>query len=178
MKNKKFIKPLFLLLTFLCFLNLVIAQTSAPLSPASNAIGTLKSGTTIKINYSSPSVRGRKIWGELVPFDKIWRAGANDATQIETDNAVSIVGHNLPKGKYSIYAIPTEKDWSIIFSSQTGQPGMNHDGSTTFDSKKELFRVMCKTMKSKMLNEKLIYSINENGFILSWENLDVIVPIK
>ena len=177
MKNIIFMKPLLALFAVLFFLNLVIAQTAAPLSPAANVTGTLKSGATIKIAYSSPSVRGRKIWGELVPFGKVWRAGANDATQIETDKDVTIEGHTLAKGKYSIYAIPTENDWSIIFSSQTGQPGMNHDGSTTFDSKKELFHVTAKTKKSKM-NEKLIYTVNEKGFVLSWESLDVIVPIK
>ena len=178
MKKKLFIKPLLVALSVMCSLSMVMAQNAAPLSPAATATGTLKSGANIKITYSSPSVKGRKIWGELVSFDKIWRAGANAATQIETDKEVTIEGHQLAKGKYSIYAIPTEKDWSIIFSSQTGQSGLNHDGTTTLDLTKELFRVSSKTRKSKTINEKLVYTISEKGFVLSWEYLEVMVPVK
>jgi hypothetical protein len=178
MKKSTFIKSAFTALAMMFMLNVVSAQTTAPLSPAATATGTLKSGANIKISYSSPSVKGRKIWGDLVPFDKVWRAGANDATQIETDKDVVVDGHKLPAGKYSIYAVPTTEDWSIIFSSQTGQPGMNHDGTTTLDFNKEVFRVIGKAKKSKTMNEQLVYKINEKGFVLSWENLDVIVPMK
>ena len=171
-------KSLILMLSVVCFLTTGIAQTKAPLSPAATATGTIKSGANLKISYSSPSVRGRKIWGDLVPFDKVWRAGANAATQIETDKDVTVDGHALAKGKYSIYALPTQKDCSIIFSAQTGQSGLNSDGTTSLDLKKELFRVACKTMKSSAMNEKLTYTINDKGFVLSWENLDVIVPVK
>jgi hypothetical protein len=178
MKKNLLIKPLLVALSVMCSLTMVMAQKAAPLSPAATATGTLKTGANIKISYSSPSVKGRKIWGDLVPFDKLWRAGANAATQIETDKDVTIKGNPLAKGKYSIYAIPSEKDWSIIFSSQTGQSGLNHDGTTTLDSSKELFRVSCKAKKSKTINEKLLYTINEKGFVLSWEYLEVIVPVK
>ena len=84
---------------------------------------------------------------------------------------------------YAIAYLPVgfpviKEGWSIIFSSQTGQPGMNHDGTTTLDFNKEVFRVIGKAKKSKTMNEQLVYKINEKGFVLSWENLDVIVPMK
>lgn len=156
----------------------VSAQTAAPKSPAATATGTLKSGANITIKYSSPSVRARKIWGALVPMDSVWRAGANDATQIELDKDVKIDGNKLAAGKYTIYMVPTIEKWIVIFSSQTGQPGMNHDGSTTLDLKKEVLRGLAGTKKSKEFKEALVYTINEKGVVLSWENLDVILPIK
>lgn len=159
------------------FIN-VSAQTAAPKSPAATATGTLKSGTNVTIKYSSPSVRERKIWGALVPMDSVWRAGANDATQIEFDKDVKIDGNKLAAGKYTIYMVPTIEKWVVIFSSQTGQPGMNHDGSSTLDLKKIVLRGLADTKKSKEFKEALVYTINEKGMVLSWENLDVILPIK
>jgi hypothetical protein len=178
MKRTAFMKYLVLAISAVFMMGSVIAQTAAPKSPAATAMGVLKSGTKITIKYSSPSVRNRKIWGDLVPFDSIWRAGANNATQIELDKDVKINGKTLVAGMYTIYMIPTEKKWSIIFSSQTGQPGMNHDGSSTLDSKKEVLTGIASTKKSKEFKEALTYSINEKGMVLSWENLDVFLPIK
>lgn len=164
-----------LLLTTTTF---IFAQAKPPASPGATATGTLKNGAHITISYSSPSVKGRAIWGALVPFDKVWRAGANNATLIETDKDVKVEGKTLAAGKYSIYAIPGQQDWVIIINSVTGQSGMNHDGSTTLDSAKDVMRVTVKSKQSVSMNERLVYTINENGFVLSWEHLDVPVSIK
>ncbi|MCX6206169.1 MAG: DUF2911 domain-containing protein [Bacteroidetes bacterium] len=177
--NKSFTKQLLLSVSFLFALNIVNAQTApTPKSPAATATGTIKSGANITIKYSSPSVRDRKIWGGLVPFDSIWRAGANNATQIEVDKDVKIAGKVLTAGKYTIYMIPTEKKCTVIFSSQTGQPGMNHDGSTTFDKTKEVLRGQAAAKKSKEFKESLLYTVTGKGIVLSWENLDIILSIK
>jgi hypothetical protein len=178
MKKSTIIKQVLMSISLVFVLSSASAQTTAPKSPAATATGTLKSGTNITIKYSSPSVRDRKIWGGLVPFDSIWRAGANDATQIEFDKDVKVDGKTLTAGKYSIYMVPTVEKWIVIFSSQTGQPGMNHDGSTTLDLKKEVLRGLAGTKKSKEFKEALVYTINEKGMVLSWENLDIILPIK
>ena len=98
---QKKIQLLFVALLTVTFLN---AQNK-PASPAAVATGKIN-GATIQINYSSPSVKGRVIWEELVPFNKIWRAGANDATTIETDKELNIEGQKLPAGKYSFFVIP------------------------------------------------------------------------
>src|SRR3977135_4309901 len=91
-------------------------------SPPATASGKVN-GATITINYGSPSVKGRQIWGSLVPYDKVWRAGANEATIFETDKDIKVEGKPLHAGKYSLYAIPGEKEWTIIFNSETGQWG-------------------------------------------------------
>ncbi|MBX9779960.1 MAG: DUF2911 domain-containing protein [Chitinophagaceae bacterium] len=172
---KKIIAVLVMILISFKQLN---AQTTPPLSPLDSASGTLKNGTHVKVVYSSPSVRERKIWGELVPYHKMWRAGANAATLIELDKDVKIDGNTLKAGKYSIYMTPEEENWVIIFSSQTGQAGLNNDGTTTLDFDKVVLRALATSKKSKNFNERLIYSINEKGMILSWEKLEVTLLMK
>src|SRR5690348_9678173 len=94
----------------LLFSALANAQGDKSQRPSPPATATGKIGdANITINYSSPAVKGRKIWGELVPYDKIWRAGANEATIFETDHDIKVEGKNLPAGKYSLFATPGEK---------------------------------------------------------------------
>ncbi len=146
-------------------------------SPPATATGTVH-GATITINYSSPSVKGRKIWGDLVPYDKVWRAGANEATIFETNKDIKVEGKTLVSGKYSLYAIPGEKEWAIIFNSATGQWGINRDYTTTEDPAKDVLRVAVKSKKSASFNERLIYTVDNKGFALLWGNLEVPVSIK
>lgn len=153
------------------------ADKSKRASPPGTATGKVN-GATITIDYSSPSVKGRKIWGDLVPYDKVWRAGANEATLFETDKDIKVEGKTLAKGKYSLYAIPGEKEWTIIFNSATGQWGINRDGTTTEDPAKDVLRVTAKPKKSASFNEQLMYKVDAKGFVLMWENLEVPVSIK
>lgn len=146
-------------------------------SPPASATGKIGEAT-ITINYSSPSVKGRKIWGELVPYNKVWRAGANEATTFTTDKEIQVEGKSLPAGKYSLYAIPGEKEWTIILNSQTGQWGIKMDGGTTEDPAKDVLKVTVKPQKAKEFTEHLTYTVSNNGFALVWENLEVPVSIK
>src|ERR1051325_2644531 len=146
-------------------------------SPPATATGKVN-GATITISYSSPAVKGRQIWGSLVPYDKVWRAGANEATIFETDKDIMVEGKSLKAGKYSLYAIPGEKEWTVIFNSQTGQWGVKMDGSTTEDTSKDVLRVKVKPKKSKSFNERMAYTVDKEGFALVWENLEVPVSIK
>ena len=109
--------------TAMLFSSVLWAQNQA--SPPATATGKVN-GATITINYSSPGVKGRPIWGALVPYDKVWRAGANAATIFETDKDIKVEGKVLKAGKYSLYAIPGEKEWTMIFNSQTGQWGIKN----------------------------------------------------
>ena len=93
-------KKICLLFTALLTITFVNAQNKPVASPAAVATGKIN-GATITINYSSPSVKGRVIWGDLVPYNKVWRAGANEATTFETDKELTIEGKKLPAGKYS-----------------------------------------------------------------------------
>lgn len=146
-------------------------------SPPATASGQIN-GATITITYSSPSVKGRKIWGSLVPYDKVWRAGANEATLFETSKDIKVEGKSLPVGKYSLYAIPGEKEWTVIFNSQTGQWGIKRTGETTREEAKDVLNVKVKLRKSSGMNERLAYEVTNKGFVLRWENVEVPVSIK
>ena len=74
--------------------------------------------------------------------------------------------------------VPAETSWVVLFSSQTGQGGMNHDGTTTLELSKVVLRTIAEIKKSKTFNERLVYKVTEKGMTLSWENLDIILPMK
>ena len=95
-------------------------------SPPKTAKGSIN-GADITVNYSSPAVKGRAIFGELVPLGKVWRAGANEATIFETSKDIKVEGKPLPAGKYSIFVIPVESMSTFIFNKQTGQWGTQYD---------------------------------------------------
>lgn len=146
-------------------------------SPPATATGKIGSAT-VTINYSSPSVKGRKIWGDLVPYDKAWRAGANEATVFETDKNITVEGKALPAGKYSLFVIPGEKEWQFIFNSETGQWGIKRTGEANYDPAKTVLTVRAKPKKSSTMNERLMYDVTGKGFVLKWEAVEVPVMIK
>jgi hypothetical protein len=160
-------------------LSFTALNSQAQASPPATATGSIN-GANITIKYSSPRVKGRQVYGtDLVPYGgKVWRAGANTATTFETDKDLMVEGKKLPAGKYSIYAIANPDEWVIIFNSKTGQWGINHDGTTTEDPANDVIRVNVKPKKSATLTENLTYTINNNGFVLSWEYMDIPVWIK
>lgn len=168
-------RKLFLASLLTIFISTAWSQEKA--SPAATATGKVE-GATITINYSSPAVKGRKIWGDLVPYDKVWRAGANQATIFETDKAIKIEDKELPAGKYSLFALPGEKEWQIIFNSETGQWGTKRTGEANRDPAKDVVTVTAKPKASSAMNERLLYEVTDKGFSLKWENLEVPVKIK
>jgi hypothetical protein len=176
---RKFLQVKALSLFALAFLVSAVAygQKKPQASPADSTSGTV-AGSMIKISYHSPSVKGRKIWGGLVPYDKVWRTGANEATIFQTSKDIKIGGKTLPAGKYSLYTVPGEKEWKIIFNSQTGQWGIKMDGSTTDDPSKDVLTTTVKPMKSESMHERMKFEVNNKGFVLLWENLAVAVPIS
>ena len=120
---------------WICLLAAAAAATLAAqpfTSPPATASVTID-GKAIKINYCAPSMHGRKIAGGLVPYGKVWRAGANDATILHTEADLNIGGVAVPKGDYSLYVLPEQNEWKLIVNKKTGQWGINHDGSTTED---------------------------------------------
>ncbi len=151
-----------------------MAQTGKPrVSPAqteSYKIG----GARITIDYSSPSVRDRKIWGWLVPYDKVWRAGANEATTFETDKDIKVAGKLLPAGKYGFFLIPrTTGPWIAVFNTVSDQWGAFKYDSTQDQLRVDVFpRVAVDSM------EVLAYTIDNAGFSLSWEKLVIPVPVN
>jgi hypothetical protein len=150
-------------------------------SPPATAKGTIK-GATITIDYSSPSVKGRKIFGGLLPYNKLWRAGANEATIFTTSKDIEVEGKKLAAGKYSLFMTPGEKEWIIFFNSETGQWGDNDKGGANMDPKKTVLQVKVKPKELKDVQEKLIYIIIdkdfEKGFDMSWDKTRVFVSVK
>lgn len=140
-------------------------------SPAATATGQVN-GAAITINYSSPSVKGRPIWGELVPYGKVWRAGANEATTFETSKDIQVEGKTLPAGTYSLFAIPGKTEWTIIFNKTAKQWG-----AYDYDQKQDALRVKVKPQSGDM-QETLVYDVTDKGIALRWEKLKVPVAIK
>ena len=130
-------------------------------------------GATITINYGSPSVKGREIWGKLVPFNQVWRAGANDATTFETDKEVTIEGSKLPAGKYSFFVIPNEKECVIIFNKEAKQWG-----AYKYKEKEDQLRVSVKQKVAKAKAEILVYVIEKNTVSLNWDNWTIPFSVK
>ncbi|HLA60421.1 MAG TPA: DUF2911 domain-containing protein [Puia sp.] len=150
-------------------------------SPPATAKGKIKDAN-ITIDYSSPSVKGRTIWGSLVPYNKIWRAGANEATIFTTDKDVMVEGKKLPAGKYSLFMTPGEKEWTVIFNSQTGQWGIKNSGDANLDPAKNVLEVKVKPKTEKEVQEKLTYTIEDKmmdkGFSMTWDKVKVFVSVK
>ncbi|PSL44302.1 Protein of unknown function (DUF2911) [Chitinophaga niastensis] len=143
-------------------------QAKPRVSPAESISGKSKHAN-ITINYSSPSVKDRKIWGALVSYDKVWRAGANEATTFETDKDIKVQGKLLPAGKYSFFLIPKEgMAWTAIFNKEPKQWG-----AFKYNESMDQLRVDVQPKTLKDIQEKLVYNITSKGFSLEWEKVAV-----
>lgn len=160
MKKDNYSKIGILGLFFLFMTFIAVAQEKA--SPPRTAEGTIN-GAKITINYSSPAVKGRVIWGELVPLDEVWRAGANEATIFETSKDIKVEGESLPAGKYSFFIIPGEQESIFIFNGQTGQWG------TQYDKSQDVLRVAVPSQQVSEMAERLEYKVEKDGFSGHWE---------
>ncbi|MBL1220402.1 DUF2911 domain-containing protein [Chryseobacterium sp. L7] len=162
-----------LVATMTISMNAFAQDTKKPASPAATATGKIKDAT-ITIAYSSPSVKGRTIWGGLEAYDKVWRAGANDATTFETDKNITVQGKPLPAGKYSFFLIPKESGtWTAIFNKEPKQWG-----AYKYEQAKDALRVDVKTKALPATQETLVYKVNSNGFTMDWDKISVPVEIK
>lgn len=148
----------------------VIAQEpKKPLSPPAKAEATIN-GKKITIDYSAPSKRNRVVMGELVPYGKVWRTGANAATTLTTTADLMIGSLHVPAGKYTLFTIPGEKEWTLIVNKETGQWGTNYDES------KDLGRAKMKVVAVKEPVETFNIGVGET-LSMTWENTKVWVPV-
>jgi hypothetical protein len=149
----------------------VVAQqdkASRP-SPPANAECKLPNGKTVTVDYSSPRAKGRKIFGGLVPYGQVWRAGANEATKFVTSSDINVGGKAVPAGSYTIFAIPGEDKWALVISKKTGEwgtayPGPDHD----------LARIDMKASKTSAPVENFTIAFDQSGsgctMRMEWEN--------
>jgi hypothetical protein len=161
----------FCLLTFISIVACSQEDKSKRPSPPASVKETIKSGTTVSIDYSQPSLKGRTIGKDVEPMQgKVWRAGANEATVFEIDKDVKIEGKTLPAGKYALFMLPEEKEWTIIFNKKWDRWG------TTYDQYKDqdVLQVKVKPGKADASTEKLAYTIDKDGKVaLLWGDLKV-----
>lgn len=168
-------KALILIFTGLCLLSIsVTAQRSLTTTWESQkaSVSTTLGLTEIGITYSAPAVKGRKIWGGLVPFGEVWRAGANDNTVISFPEDVKINGKDIPAGRYGLHIIPTENEWTVIFSKDN-----NGWGSYAYTPENDALRISVKPYETPF-EESLIYTFKNKksdaaDVVLSWEKLSV-----
>ena len=168
---------IFFVLIFIFSLTSFAQQIKTP-RPSPDATVTQFVGVTeVKIDYSSPGVKGRKIWGELVPFGEIWRTGANEATTITFSDPVKVTGNELPAGTYGIHTIPGENEWEFIFSKDT-----KVDGSSTFDKNKEVLRISAKPEEHHFMERMtfLFTDVTDNSVNVNllWDKLEVSFKIE
>lgn len=129
-------------------------------------------GANIRINYYSPGVRGRIIWGGVVPMDEVWVTGAHSATNIEIDKPFVLGGKKLPAGTYAIFTIPSNGEWTFILNKNYNQHLTDH-----YDAKDDLVRIKRKPVKLASVTERLQYYISNGKISIAWEKLRIDVPL-
>lgn len=146
-------------------------------SPAASASCDLGGGKSVKTDYSSPRMRGRKIYGKLVPFGEIWRTGANEATAFVTSADILVGGKAVPAGSYTIFTVPSADKWSLVISKETGEWGTMYPGPD-----KDLARIDMKVSKlpAPVENFTISYEKSGNGCTLQmdWETTRASVDIS
>lgn len=141
-------------------------KSSRP-SPPRQAVGQI-GGVDVKVDYSSPAVKGRTIWGDLEPYGEVWRTGANEATTIEISQDVNIEGQTLPAGRYSLFTIPNPDNWTVIFNKEADQWG-----DYNYDESKDALRVEVTPTKLEEQVERLKFEVRDSDVALQWDRLEV-----
>lgn len=159
------------MITFLSVVSLACAQDK-PASPKAETSGKV-GAATVKITYCQPSARNRKIMGGLVPYGEVWRTGANEATTVEFDKPVKFEGKDVPAGKYALFTIPGENEWTVILNKETKQWG-----AYKYNEKDDLLRVKVKPTKTPAFVETFNISTGKDEIVLKWENTAVPVKVK
>ncbi len=146
-------------------------QRPSPLLVAEGQVA----GKSIKVQYGSPAVKSRTIWGDLVPYNVVWRTGANEATYIDLSEAVTVEGKALAAGKYSIFTIPKESgSWTVIFNSDWN---LEH-GHFQYNEKNDVLRVEIQPQWEPTSQESLSFAVASPGLIIRWEKLKLPIAIQ
>jgi tetratricopeptide (TPR) repeat protein len=146
----------------------LVLPKASPRATVSQTIGL----TTISITYDRPGVKSREVWGQLVPYDSVWRAGANENTVIAFSSPVRVGGRDLPAGRYGVHMIPTRSEWTVILSRQA-----DAWGSFSYDPKEDAVRLSARPVAAPF-QESLSYTLDDPGTgsavaTLHWEKLAV-----
>jgi hypothetical protein len=153
-------------------------QGGQPLSPRDTARLEIAAGKRVYVDYGRPSMRGRRIVGELVPYGRVWRTGANAATTLVTETDLRIGDALVPRGTYTLYTLPTAQGWTLIVNRQTGQWG------TQYDASRDLVRIPMRTTRLAQPVEKFTIALERGTargtgtLAMAWENTRLTVPVR
>jgi hypothetical protein len=166
-----------LLAVMLLLFNEAQAQEPVKARPSPLEVVTMKwEDTYVKITYSRPHKRGRTIFGELVPYDKIWRTGANEATELTTTGDIKLAGNEVPAGTYTVFTIPQKDKWTIILNSDLGQWG-----AYRYDEEKDVARFDVPTKQLSSTYESFTIEFEQTAsevlLKMMWEQTGVEIPV-
>ena len=138
---------------------------------------------SVKVFYNRPFKKGREIFGGLVPYDTVWRTGANEATTFETNTDLTFDGGKvLKKGKYTLWTIPRTDTWTVIFNAEFGQWGVNFDGQANRDPARDLISVDVRSVQQEKEFEQFTIAFEKVGedaeMVLMWDKTLVAVPFS
>ncbi|MCB0484499.1 MAG: DUF2911 domain-containing protein [Flavobacteriales bacterium] len=150
----------------------VVAQRDAEKRPSPARLAEAKvQGVSIRIDYGSPSVKNREIWGKLVPYGKIWRTGANEATTILTDADILIEGELLKAGRYALFTIPDKDVWTIVINTNADQWG-----AYKYNQDLDVLRIKVRPQIVDEMQETLLFKFEGSMLTMRWERL--VLPLK
>ena len=167
-----------LLTTFLAFSVAAYSQFTLPAASPRQKVEQQFSMSKITVDYGRPGVKGRKIFGDLVPFGKVWRVGANSSTKITFEQSVNFGGKSVSAGTYGLFVIPTEKEWKVILNKDSQQWG-----AYTFDEKLNVVDVTVPIQKLAEKQEWFEIELNpvdDNAvnLVMKWDFTKVELPLK
>ena len=167
-----------LLTTFLAFSVAAYSQFTLPAASPRQKVEQQFSMSKITVDYGRPGVKGRKIFGDLVPFGKVWRVGANSSTKITFEQSVNFGGKSVSAGTYGLFVIPTEKEWKVILNKDSQQWG-----AYTFDEKLNVVDVTLPVQKLAEKQEWFEIELNpvdDNAvnLVMKWDFTKVELPLK
>ena len=167
---------LIIILEVLTYFRVYYTKSFSPEDEVTFTKGDLK----LKVFYNRPYKKGRVIFGELVPYGKVWRTGANEATIFETNKDLNFADKTLKAGKYSFFTIPGEQAWSIIFNTETGQWGVGFNGEANRNPARDALTLDVPSVLQEKEFEQFTISIEKAGeemeLILMWDKTLVAVP--
>jgi hypothetical protein len=181
MKKVALLTALFFAISIAAAAQMDMGNDKKPLSPPASAECKFSDGKTVKIDYSSPRVRSRKIFGAasdkaLVPLGEVWRTGANAATTFVPSANVTVGGKDVPAGSYTIFTVPKADGWTLVISKKTGEWGTDYPGE-----KEDLVRVPMSVGKTSGAVENFTIAFDQSGkkctLRMDWENTRASVDV-
>jgi hypothetical protein len=175
---KRYLLVITLAVLILSFSN-VGAQDPVQPRPSPLELVTMKyEDTYVKITYCRPHKRGRATFGELVPYDEVWRTGANEATEITLTGDIKMGGNLLKAGTYSLFSIPSDEKWTIIINKDLGQWG-----AFRYNEQNDILRFEANTQETEVIYEPFTIEFEQSGLqktnlLLIWDKTKVVIPIE